>query len=189
MFKLFARQMFYRSAASALRRLGIITSIFAVIGAAGCDKGSSIGASQGTAPSKQGAERTVTSNALAQKGGLCDENRKVSSPDPDSPEWMIWRAYQLALAEDNESNMNSFVQLFPPSKNAREIKEMYWNRLRSSVHKFTQNGKPDYVICRSIATDQGRKYFINTSDPRQTPPPTIVGEIDGKQRIILLTPF
>lgn len=102
---------------------------------------------------------------------------------------MIWRAYQLALAEDNESNLNSFIQLFPPSKNAREIKEMYWSRLRTSVHKFTQNGKPDYVICRSIATDQGRKYFINTSDLRQTPPPTIVGEIDGKQRIILLTPF
>jgi len=125
-----------------------------------------------------------------QKGGLCEENRTVANPEVDSPEWVIWRLYQLALAEDNQTNFQAFVDLFPTSRNPRELKEMYWGRMRNIVHKLiVQPGKPDYVICRSIATSDGRKYYINTSDIRQTPPPVTVGEVDGKNKILFLTPF
>ena len=157
----------------------------------GCDKGSSIGAAPSGAQAVTGSERTVSQTALIQKGGLCDENRTVSTPDPDSAEWVIWRLYELALAEDNAANFQAFVQLFPSQRNARDLKEQYWGRIRQNVHKYAsvKPGKPDYIVCRSIAVDDGRKYFIVSADPRQTPPPIIVGEAEGRKKIIFLTPF
>jgi hypothetical protein len=156
-----------------------------------CDKGSSVGAAPGAAQAVEGSDRTVSKGALTQKGGLCNEERTVSNPDPDSPEWVIWRLYQLALGEDTPANFQAFVQLFPSSRNPRELKEMYWGRMRSTVHKFTtvKPGTPDFVICRSMPVDDGRKYYVVTSDPRQTPPPITVGEVEGKQKIVFLTPF
>lgn len=157
--------------------------------ASACDKGSNVGARPTTAGAAKGSEQTVGAASLAQKGGLCEENRTVSKPEPDSAEWVIWRLYELAQAEDNESNFKAFVDLFPTSRNPRELREMFWGRVRNTVHKFTKPGKPDFVICRSIATSDGRKYYIVTSDLRQTPPPITVGEADGRQKILFLTPF
>jgi hypothetical protein len=157
---------------------------------AGCDKGSTVGASRAVGDAKSASNRTIESEALRQKGGLCDENRRVSKPEVDRPEWVIWRMYELALGPDDDKSFEAFRQLFPSTRNPRELREMFWNRLRTSVHKMTvEPGKPDFVVCRSIDTDQGRKYYIVTSDPRQSPPPITVGEVEGRNRILFLTPF
>lgn len=156
----------------------------------GCDKGTSIGANRATAESKGASNRTIEGEALKQKGGLCDENRRISKPEVESPEWVIWRAYELAQGPDSDKSFEAFRQLFPSTMNPRELRELFWTRLRTSVHKMTvEAGKPDYVICRSIETNQGRKYYIVTADPRQTPPPITVGEVEGRNRIVFLTPF
>lgn len=161
-----------------------------VVAATACGKGSTVGASHGTAPSQAGAGRTIGSESLQRQGGLCDDNRRISQPEVDSREWVIWRMYELALGPDTDANFEAFRQLFPSSKNARELKEMYWTRMRTTVHKFAITpGKPDYVICRTMDNDIGRKYFIVSSDPRQTPPPVTIGESEGKNRILFLTPF
>lgn len=157
---------------------------------AACNQGTSVGAKRTEGDAVEGSLRTVSTAALGQRGGLCEENRRVSNPPTDSPEWVIWRLYQLALAPDTDETFQAFTQLFPSSKNVRDLKEMYWGRIRGSVHKYTvEPGKPDFVICRSIATTDGRKYYVLTSDPRQTPPPITVGEAEGRNRIIFLTPF
>jgi hypothetical protein len=155
-----------------------------------CGKGSMVGASHGTAPSVTGAGRTIGGETLQRQGGLCDDNRRISKPELDSQEWVIWRMYELALGPDTDENFDAFRQLFPSSRNTREIREMYWSRMRNIAHKFAATpGKPDYVICRTMDIDIGRKYFIVSSDPRQTPPPVTIGESEGKNRILFLTPF
>lgn len=156
----------------------------------GCNQGTSIGARPTDEAAKTGSDRTVTGNELTQKGGLCDENRRVSKPDAERPEAVIWRLYELSLAPDTEANFQEFVKLFPTSRNPRELRELYWTRMRQTVYKFVvEAGKPDFVICRSIATSDGRKYYISSSDPRQTPPPITVGEFEGRNKILFLTPF
>jgi hypothetical protein len=156
----------------------------------GCNQGTSIGARPTDQAAKAGSERTVTGNELIQKGGLCDENRRISKPDADRPEAVIWRLYEISLGPDTEANFQEFVKLFPSSRNVRELRELYWTRMRQTVHKFVvEAGKPDFVICRSIETSDGRKYYISSSDPRQTPPPITVGESDGRNKILFLTPF
>jgi len=159
-------------------------------GLAGCNQGTSVGARQSTGEAKTGSERAVQGQALMQKGGLCDENRRISDPTPGTPEWVIYRLYELALGPDNETAFKAFVDLFPTTRNTRELRDMYWNHIRKSVAKYTPDApKADYVICRSNATDEGRKYYIVTSESRQTPPPITVGEVEGRNKIIFLTPF
>jgi len=157
---------------------------------AACNQGTSIGASQAVGESKKEAERVVSGNELKQKGGLCDVNRRVTNPDPTSAEGVIWRMYQIAQKPDTEESFHEFVALFPASKNPREIRENYWARVRANVKKYVvEPGKPDYVICRTQYRDEGRMYYIVTSDPRQSPPPITVGAVDGAQKIVFLTPF
>ncbi len=175
----------------AWRRIALVATLATLaLGCQGCDKGTTIGANRATGESKGASNRTIEGEALKQKGGLCDENRRVSKPEVESREWVIWRAYELAQGPDSDKTFEAFRQLFPSTMNPRELRELFWTRLRTSVHKMTvEAGKPDYVICRSIETDQGRKYYIVTADPRQTPPPITVGEVEGRNRILFLTPF
>lgn len=172
----------------------IAAAVLALFGLAaalsGCNQGSTVGASQAVGESKKVAERTTSGNDLRQKGGLCDVNKRVSNPDPNSQEGVIWRMYQLAQGPDTEENFAKFVELFPSSKNAREIKENYWGRIRANVGKYlVEPGKPDYVICRTAYRDEGTMYYVVTKDPRQSPPPITVGPADGTQKIVFLTPF
>lgn len=170
--------------------LACIALLAAIAGPSGCDKGSTVGASRAVGDAKSASNRTIESEALRQKGGLCDENRRISKPEADRPEWVIWRMYELALGPDDDKSFEAFRQLFPSTLDPRHVKENYWSRVRKSVHKMTvEPGKPDFIICRSIDTDQGRKYYIVTSDPRQSPPPITVGESEGRNRILFLTPF
>ncbi len=168
-----------------------LVTVLAVAGLlGGCNQGTTIGSNQAIGESKKEAERTVSQNDLKQKGGLCDVNKRVSNPDPASQEWVIWRLYQLAQKPDTEESLRDFVSLFPPSKNAREIKENYWGRMRANVHKYVvEPGKPDYVVCRTAFRDDGKMYYVVTSDPRQSPPPITVGQIGGVNKIVFLTPF
>lgn len=168
----------------------IAAAALACAAIAGCNRGTTIGANQATAESKKEAERTVSGNELRQKGGLCDLNKRVSNPDPASPEGVIWRMYAAALKPDTEETFKEFVALFPASKNAREIRENYWGRMRSNVGKFVvEAGKPDYIICRTAYRDDGKMYYIVTKDERQSPPPITVGPVDGQNKIVFLTPF
>ncbi|MBM4343008.1 MAG: hypothetical protein FJ100_06485 [Deltaproteobacteria bacterium] len=171
--------------------LACLASMFAVLAiAGGCNQGTTIGANQAVGESKKEAERTVSGNDLRQKGGLCDVNRRVSNPDPASPEGVIWRMYQIAQKPDTEESLKEFVALFPASKNPREIKENYWARVRANVHKYVlEPGKPDYTICRTAHRDDGRMYYVVTKDARQSPPPITVGPVDGANKIVFLTPF
>ena len=166
----------------------VAVCLLLVLGA--CNQGSSVGARQASDPAKAASNRTVEGQALMQKGGLCDENRRVSSPEQGTPEWVIYRMYELALGPDDEASFQAFADLFPTSRNQRELRDMYWSHIRTSVSKFTPDApKATYVICRSTATDDGRKYYIATSESRQTPPPITVGEIEGRNKILFLTPF
>lgn len=156
----------------------------------GCNGGTGVGKSRGTGPAKSASQQTVGSEELAQKGGGCELNKRVSDPAADSAEWTIWRAYQLALGPDDEAGFQAFAALFTPGRNQRELREMYWTRLRSNVHKYlAEPGKPDYVICRSVPVENGRKYFIVTAEAKQMPPPITVGDVEGKPRIVFMTPF
>ena len=178
---------------SARRSWRLFAHVVLALGAClalGCNGGTSVGKSRGTAPAKEASQQTVSSNELAQKGGGCELNKRVVDPDVDSAEWTIWRAYQLALGPDDEAAFQAFVALFPPGRNQRELREMYWPRLRATVHKYVNEpGKPDYTICRSVPVENGRKYFIVTAESQQMPPPVTVGDIEGKPRILFLTPF
>jgi hypothetical protein len=161
-----------------------------VCGASACNGGTSVGKSRGTAPASVASQQTVAGSELAQKGGGCELNKRVSDPPQDSAEWTIWRAYQLALGPDDEAAFQAFVALFPPERNQRELREMYWPRLRANVHKYIVTpGKPDFTICRSVPVENGRKYFIVTAEAKQMPPPITIGDIEGKPRILFLTPF
>ncbi len=171
----------------ALTCLAMLASL-ATLG--GCNRGTSVGARQSVGEAKTGSERGVQAQALMQKGGLCDENRKVSNPEKGTPEWVIYRLYELALGPDDDASFKAFVDLFPTTRNPRELRDMYWQHIRKSVAKFTPDApKADYTICRSSATDEGRKFYIVTSESRQTPPPVTVGEIEGRNKILFLTPF
>ncbi len=184
-----------------------------------CGKGTSIGAAPGTvigeAPEAAKAENerrkaaaggeegggsddpiddnrdVLSAKQVLQKGGICSDDREVDDPDTDTDEFLIWRMYELALADDNEDSFQAFRQLFPEQRNSRELREMYWPRIRANVHKYMiEPGRPAFRICRSIATSDGKKYFIMTNDPRQHPPPITIGESDGgKKKILALTPF
>lgn len=158
--------------------------------AAGCEGGTNVGMSRGVGPAKAASVQTVTSDELVQKGGGCELNQRVSHPPVDTAEWTIWRAYQLALGPDDEASFQAFVGLFPPERNQRELREMYWPRMRANVHKYVvEAGKPDYTICRSVAVENGRKYFVVTAEAKQMPPPITIGEVEGKPRILFLSPF
>lgn len=168
----------------------LLLLVLALLTVSACNQNTTVGASQAVGESKQVAERTASGNELKQKGGLCDLNKRVSSPEPGSPEAVIWRMYQLAQGPDTEEALAQFVALFPSTKNAREIKENYWGRVRANVGKYTvEPGKPDFVICRTGFRDEGTMYYIVTKDPRQSPPPITVGPADGVQKIVFLTPF
>ncbi len=157
---------------------------------AGCGKGTSIGAAPVGAEAPSDSD-TLTGKQILQKGGLCTEDREVDDPDRDSDEYLIWRLYELALGEDTEEAFQSFRSLFPEQRNTRELREMYWPRLRKNVDKYMiEPGSPAFRICRIMPSDEGKKYFIQTNDPRQHPPPITIGESDGGQKKILaFTPF
>ncbi|MSQ84091.1 MAG: hypothetical protein EXR77_14610 [Myxococcales bacterium] len=185
-----------QSMASMAHRAGIeVMALRAVVLVAAClllacNQGTTIGSNQSVGEAKQQADRTVSGNELKQKGGLCDINRRVTNPDPTSAEGVIWRLYQVAQKPDTEESFKEFAALFPATKNVREIKENYWGRMRSNVHKFVaEAGKPDYTICRTAYRDDGKMYYIITKDPRQSPPPITVGLVDGVNKIVFLTPF
>ena len=169
-------------------RLAVV--LLAVSWLVACNGGSSVGKSRGTGPAQPASEQAVGSNELAQKGGGCALNQRVSDPAADSIEWPIWRAYQLALGPDDEAAFQAFAALFPPDRNQRELREMYWPRLRANVHKYiVEPGKPDFTICRTVPVENGRKFFIVTAEAKQMPPPITVGDVEGKPRILFLTPF
>ncbi len=156
----------------------------------GCNGATSVGKSRGVGAAKAASEQTVSSGELAQKGGGCELNQRISEPAVDTAEWAIWRAYQLALGPDDAAAFQAFAALFPSDRNQRELREMFWPQLRANVHKYlVEAGKPDYTICRSVPVENGRKFFIVTADAKQMPPPITIGDIEGKPKILLLTPF
>lgn len=160
------------------------------LAAVGC-KGTSIGAAPaGATTGTESEPDALSSKQILQKGGLCDLDLVVDDPDPDSDEWVIYRIYQLALAEDTEENFQAFRGLFPDQRNTRQVREMYWPRIRQNVHKYmNEPGDPAFTICRKMKTDDGMKYFVKTADPRQHPPPITIGEADGKKKVLAFTPF
>lgn len=171
------------------RRIAVVFALLAFVPA--CGKGSSIGAARpGVTTSDEPEKDTLSSKQILQKGGLCDLDQVVDDPDPDSDEWVIYRIYQLALADDSEENFQAFRALFPSQRNTRQIREMYWPRIRQNVSKYmNEPGEPAYTICRKMKTDDGMKYFVKTADPRQHPPPITIGEADGKRKVLAFTPF
>lgn len=161
---------------------------------AGCDKGTSMGAPPSGASeegnTKEASGSTLTAKQILQKGGLCSEDRAVTEAEEGSEEWVILRVYQLALGPNDEASFKAFRALFPDDRNTRQIKEMYWPRIRKNVAKYmNEPGKAGYTICRIMPTDRGRKYYIKTNDPRQHPPPIEIGERDGENKLLSFTPF
>lgn len=162
----------------------------------GCSKHTAVGVAPASAQEdddeneKAKAGKTkLSGKQIMQKGGLCAEDRVVDAPEKGSDEWVILRVYELALGPNTPEALDELHSLFP-SKRKRELKELYWPRLRKNVHKFmNEPGKPAYTICRIAKTDKGLKYFIKTSDPKQHPPPITIGDVDGENKIIFLTPF
>jgi hypothetical protein len=170
----------------------ILAALAALLAGAitGCGKGSSVGAPPPGAASGEASADTLSSKQILQRGGLCADERVVDDPEEGSDEWIIYRMYQLAIAEDSEESFQAFRALFPASRNTRQIREMYWPRLRQNVHKFmNEPGDPAYTICRIVPADDGIKYFIQTSDRRQHPPPITIGEADGGKKVLAFTPF
>ena len=165
-----------------------MTALAALALAAGCRPTTTIGANQAVGESKQAAEQTVSSTQLKQKGGMCDLNQRVTGPG--GPEGVIWRMNQIAMEPDSEETFAKFAALFPSTKNVRDIRENYWQRVRTNLRKYqVEPPKPDFVICRKAYRDDGTMYYIITSDPRQSPPPITVGPADGTDKIVFLTPF
>ena len=161
-----------------------------VVVSAACNRGSNVGASRAVGASKGEAEKTVESKQLTQRGGVCEVNRRVSDPPTDSPEWVIWRMYQVAMEPDTDETFEKFLALFPQGTDRRHVRETYWGRVRKNVGKYTvEPGKPDYVICRTMPRDNGVSYYVNSAEPRQYPPPIVIGQADGGYRILHLTPF
>ncbi len=156
----------------------------------GCNKGTSVGASRGAKSGAQGEKDTLSAKQILQKGGLCDEDREITEAEEGSDEWVILRVYQLALGPGTDETFEAFRALFPLSRNTRQIKEMYWPRIRKNVHKYMiEPGEAGFVICRTIATDRGRKYYVKSNDPRQHPPPIEIGDSDGSKKVLAFTPF
>jgi len=177
-------------------RLLLAATLAFGITATGCSKHTSLGqAPEGAEDDddddkgKKGGKQVLSSKKILQKGGLCKDERVVDDPEEGTDEWVIFRMYQLALGKDSPAALDAFAKLYP-SKRKRELKEMYWPRIRKNVHKFmNEPGEPAFTICRVQKTDRGLKYYIKTSDPKQHPPPITIGEVDGEQRIVFLTPF
>lgn len=175
---------------TARTRVALAVSFAALLALPGCGKGTSIGAAPvGVEPTAD--QDTFTGKQILQKGGLCSEDREVDDPDPESDEWLIWRMYETALADDTEESFQSFRELFPEQRNTRELREMYWPRVRANLVKYiVEPGSPAFRICRIMPTSDGKKYFIKTNDSRQHPPPITIGESDGgKKKILAFTPF
>lgn len=167
--------------------VGLI-GLWLALAASACRPTTTVGSSQAVGESKQAADKTVSSNQLKQKGGLCDLNKRITGPT--GPEGVIWRMYQIAQEPDSEESFAKFAALFPSSKNVREIRENYWQRVRANVKKYlVEPPKPDFVVCRSAFRDEGTMFYVVTSDPRQSPPPITVGPADGTDKIVFLTPF
>ena len=174
-----------------LLRLSMATAAVLLLVLPGCNKGTSVGSARG---GKGGASKsesdTLSAKQILQKGGLCDEDREVTEAPEGTDDWVILRLYQLALGPSSEEAFESFRALFPESRNTRQIKEMYWPRIRKNVHKYMiEPGEAGFVICRTIATDRGRKYYIKSTDPRQHPPPIEIGDSDGSKKVLAFTPF
>ncbi len=168
----------------------LLTALFV---GGGCGKGSSMGAPRGsTSSDKEEGKDVLSGKQILQKGGLCSLDKEVDPDDVEkgSDEEMILKLYTYALAKNDDATFKKFRALFPDSMNTRAIKENYWGRIRKNVHKFmTEPGEPGYTICRKMTTDKGIKYFIKSNDPRQHPPPIVVGEVDGEKKILTFTPF
>ena len=174
-----------------LLRLPIMLVAILLLALVGCNKGTSVGTARGgKSGASKGETDTLSAKQILQKGGLCDEDRKVTEAEEGSDEWVILRVYELALGPSSEQSFDDFRALFPESRNTRQIKEMYWPRIRKNVHKYMiEPGEAGFVICRTIATDRGRKYYIKSTDPRQHPPPIEIGERDGSKKVLAFTPF
>ncbi len=166
--------------------LALATSVSACDG---CGTGTSLGKARG-GTSKTKDKDTLSAKQILQKGGLCKEDRQVDEAEKGSEEWVILRIYELALGADTDEAFDEFRALFPDGRNARQLKEMYWPRIRKNVHKYmNEPGEVGYTICRTMATDRGRKFYIKSNDPRQFPPPIEIGERDGEKKILAFTPF
>jgi hypothetical protein len=174
----------------------LVTFCCLAVSLTACSKHTSIGAAPASAQAgddddddDKSGKTKLSGKQIMQKGGLCAEDRIVDAPEEGSNEWVIYRVYELALGPNTPEALDELHGLFP-SKRKRELKELYWPRLRKNVHKFmNEPGKAAYTICRIAKTDKGTKYFIKTSDPKQHPPPITVGDVDGENKIIFLTPF
>lgn len=173
----------------ALWLASIVAVVLALTCASGCRE-TAIGKARGDPSAPSTDTDTLSAKQILQKGGVCDLDEIVDEPELDSDEWIIFRLYELALAENTEENFQAFRALFPEQRNTRQIREMYWTRARQNVHKFmNEPGKAGYTICRRVIADDGIKYYIKTSDKRQHPPPLTIGEADGKRKITAFTPF
>jgi hypothetical protein len=161
----------------------------------GCGKGTYLGAAPEGAEETASKEKaagtgTLSSDQLLQKGGRCDVDREVIDPESGTDEWLIYRLYELALGEDTKEAFEAFRALFPSYRNARDIKENYWQRIRKNVHNYLIDpGEPGYTICRIRSTDKGKKYYITPKKKSQYPVPIEVGEDDGELKILKFTPF
>lgn len=178
-----------------MRRLLTLLIASLMLAPAACGKGTSLGgapdkkAGEGKSGDKDD-ENSLSAKQILQKGGLCTEDREVTEAEEGSDEWVILRIYQLALGPDNAETFETFRAFFPQQRNTRQLKEMYWPRIRKNVHKYLiEPGEAGYVICRIMPTDRGRKYYIKTTDPRQHPPPIEIGERDGDKKVLAFTPF
>lgn len=177
------------------RRAAVALACAMLLGCAtlgGCEKGTSIGAAPAADDDRAGAGgKKVSSDRLKQRGGLCDVNKLVEEPDPGSDHWVIQQLYKHALAEDEDAAFDAFFALLRDGENKRFQRQTIWPRVRKNAHKFVvDKDKVSYRICRQLETPKGMKYFIKSNDPKQHPPPIIVGPDDeGRKRILFLTPF
>jgi len=174
------------------RSLIVLLAVGLAASVTACNKGTSIGGSRGkpSGGDKDDNEDTLSAKQILQKGGLCADDREVTEAEKGTDEWLILRIYQLALGPNTDEAFVEFRALFPDARNTRQLKEMYWPRIRKNVHKYmNEPGEAGYTICRTMATDRGRKFYIKTNDPRQHPPPIEIGERDGEKKILAFTPF
>jgi hypothetical protein len=171
-------------------RLLLACAALLLVVLAACQPTTTVGARRSVGEAKSESQQTLTAEQIKQKGGLCEAERAVNDPDSDSPEWVIWQAYTLAQGPDTDGQFQQFLALFPKGKDPKQIKEFYWNHLRSNVGKYvTTPNKGDFVICRTMAKSDGTQYYIKPRSAEFSAPPMRVGEVDGSWKFTFFTPF
>ena len=91
----------------------------------------------------------------------CTHAKKVTSPDPGSPEEVVLNVYRAALAPDTEEAFQQFyAQLDDTKYSEEEARRHFWGRLREHVDKYVEGpDDPTYILCR-IAKKTGREDYV-----------------------------